>query len=160
MNMLLKFMSATQRKKQEKDEKNESNKAQVQEIENVMYTEAGHIYMSPKNALIAILKGQTNWCTSNFLRGLFMLKMLIACFCGILCAAIGLNPYNSSFLFLFISLIATFYIIQIKYKIDVKQAFHSYLKPYIHRLHYAYLAYFSAYVFYNYMYQQLQSYHL
>ena len=152
-------MSLNQRKSENNEKQDTSDKTPSNKDVNITYTEAGHVYMSPKEALFAIFKGQTKWCTSNFLRGLFMLKLLIACFCGILFSAMQFDPYKSSFLFLFISLISTFYVVVIKCKIDIKRVFHSFMKPFIHRLHFAYLAYFSAYVFYSYFYQQIKSKH-
>ena len=113
----------------------------------VRYTEAGHVYMSSSEALLAILNGEKNWCTSNFLRGLFMMKLLLGCFCGIITCSLGLDVYKYHWLFLALSILFTYLLVVVKCKIDVQKVFHSPLKPYTHRLVHAYAFYFISYLF-------------
>ena len=125
----------------------------------VRYTESGQIYLTPSQALIAIFKGQKNWCTSNFLRGLFMLKLLLGSFCGILVAAFKLDPYIYSFVFLLISIIVIYYIVVIRCGIDTKKVFHSRIKPYVDKLPHGYMTYFAGYMLYTFILQKIEAKH-
>lgn len=114
-------------------------------IKTVRLTPTGHEYLSPGAALIAIFKREKYWCISNFLRGLFLFKLIIAAVCGFLCAAFELKAFKYHLVFLIICFTSVYLLVEVWCKIDPKKVFSNRFSPYIHRIVYVYMAYFVSY---------------
>ena len=113
----------------------------------VKVTEAGHPYLSPHEAMIKIFQGEKHWCTSNFLRGLFMIKILIASVLGIITSGFNVSPVTGSFIFVFTTLACIYLLVEVRLHIDVVQVFGLRRILYIKHLPATFLLYFVVYYF-------------